>query len=255
MYDLFLLFTKEMVLIPVLLIMYLGGFKSESTRLLFILLFTMAFNSYLKSSFAIPLPESVNPNAYAFPSGHMQVAFVFWGWIMVEFRGFFLKLFCMGILFGVAGSLIQKGYHNWFDTLGAIGVGFVTLWAYFWLMCRKFKDPKYLPIIGVAIILLSFFLIIFNHKSFVTHYLILGALTGFTIGIYFSQKSKLWKLNLAYRHIALNCLLGFLGIGSIIFFFDQNYLEISKALRFFIQYFLIAIWVSFVVERITVRKL
>ena len=206
MTDFFLLFTREFALIPILILIYLSSCKAEATRLLFIVLLTMAFNSYLKSAFAIPLSESLNSDTYAFPSGHMQVAFAFWGWMMIEFRGQVLRIFSIGVLLGIAGSLVQKGYHSWFDIQGAVGFGVLTIALYYWAVKHKLKDPSRLPLIGSVITVLSAILIVMNEKSFTTHYLVLGSMVGFTVGVYLSQKTKLWGANLTYRHIFLNCI-------------------------------------------------
>ena len=77
----FLVFGQEFILIPLIIIGFLALNKKTYGHTIFLLLFTMIFYTFLKSIFQIPLAEHLNKTGYAFTSGHMQSAIVFYGWL------------------------------------------------------------------------------------------------------------------------------------------------------------------------------
>lgn len=94
----------------------------------YLLLFTMIYNLYLKSIWQVPLPPPLE--GWAFPSGHMHSAFVFWGWLAVEFKKTWFYEFVFFILTLVGYGLIQQGYHYPSDVLASVGFGLLSITLY-----------------------------------------------------------------------------------------------------------------------------
>ena len=108
----FLIFGQEFVLIPLIIFGFLALNKKTYGHAIFLLLFTMIFSAFLKSIFQIPLAEHLNKTGYAFPSGHMQTAIVFYGWLFIAHKNTLVRSLVSIILLGIGFALIQQKYHN-----------------------------------------------------------------------------------------------------------------------------------------------
>lgn len=124
-----------------------------------LLFFTMVYNAYLKSVFQIPLP--IYMEGWAFPSGHMHSAFVFWGALALQARNLIIWALTLFMLLICGYGLIYEGFHTPVDILGAYGFGTLTLLAYFCLMKIKFFNEKIyrIGLITTPLTLLLFFFI------------------------------------------------------------------------------------------------
>lgn len=100
-------------------------------RTLLLVCFTMIYNLGLKSIWKVPLPPLLD--GWAFPSGHMHAAVIFWGWLSIEIRRVWFSEIVLLILLIVAYGLLYHGYHWPLDILGAIGFGGLSLVIYAWL--------------------------------------------------------------------------------------------------------------------------
>jgi membrane-associated phospholipid phosphatase len=134
----FLIFSDAIIISPLLIIGFLtrGGFfmgqpSNEGEviwgRASLLVLFTMILSVFLKSLFLVPLNPVLGIKGYAFPSGHMLVAFVFYGWLAVAYGNWIWRGIIFLILAGIGFGLIQQGYHTIEDVLGACMFGIVTL--------------------------------------------------------------------------------------------------------------------------------
>lgn len=238
-----LLFSQPPVLASVILIGFLNFNQNIFGRTLFILLFTMVYNVYLKSVWQIPLPPPLE--GFAFPSGHMHSAVVFWVALAIEFRRFWFSALVVFMLCLTGYGLIYQGYHYPIDIVGAVGFGSLTLLIYYFLQQLKvFKENPYklgVPLASLAI----FFMILLPAASLQKWHIwqALGALIGFTIGWgLLSQKQKKQPFTIQGRqHLRVFsiALLGAIGI-----FYLLSMLPMTKNPLIFCQFFLIAIWVS-----------
>jgi len=84
----FLTFSHPIVIVPLLLIGLVGevvlGQKSpcEWRLACLLVLFSMILNVFLKSLFLVPLNPALGKEGFAFPSGHMQVSVVLYGYLL-----------------------------------------------------------------------------------------------------------------------------------------------------------------------------
>ena len=176
----FLIFGQEFVLVPLIIIGFLAINKKTYGNALFLLLFTMIFNAFLKPIFQIPLAEHLNKTVYAFPSGHMQTAIVFYGWLFIAHKNTLIRSVVSIILLGIGFALIQQKYHNLYDVLGAILFGILTLflWAIV-LQIKLFMNKPFL--LGYILISLSIGLLLSTDSVLKHTSMAFMVLTGFTL--------------------------------------------------------------------------
>ncbi|MDR3179640.1 MAG: hypothetical protein LBT70_01960 [Holosporaceae bacterium] len=132
------------------------------------LLFAMIFNTLLKHLFRVPLFPHLG-EGYAFPSGHMHAAAMFYGYILYQMVDRRIKMLLAIILMCEGFSLIYCKFHDLLDVLGALGFAVAEIFCYH-LIVSKFKEKgeKYATAIAIAIalgamIILSIIYRIENH--------------------------------------------------------------------------------------------
>jgi undecaprenyl-diphosphatase len=128
--EVFLNCGHELVLVPLIILGFLAFDRKIFGNATFLLLFTMIFNVLLKALFQVPLAAHINKVGYAFPSGHMHGAVVFYGWILLNTRNSLIKIGLTILISGIAFGLIYQKYHNIYDVIGAIVFGGATLLVY-----------------------------------------------------------------------------------------------------------------------------
>lgn len=128
-----LAFANETFMLPVSIVY---GFVEGTIRrkwqpviwLCGLLVFSVIMSETLKSFFKVPL--ICNPTRYGFPSGHTQLATVFYGWICYQLSTsvpLYLRtlytIVTLSILAYAVTAIVQSGYHTWFDIMGGFTVG------------------------------------------------------------------------------------------------------------------------------------
>ncbi len=238
-----LLFSQPIVLASVVLVGFLNRNEAIFGRTLLLLLFTMVYNVLLKSIWQYPLPPPLE--GWAFPSGHMHSAVVFWGALAIEFRRTWFSALVVLILCLTGYGLLYHGYHYPIDIMGAVGFGSLSLFIFsFCKIHPLFKEKPYL--LGVYLSLLAMFCMLKMPPSSLQKLHIwqaFGALIGFTAGwavlIQVQNKQSLTiegKQRLVVTSIAL--------LGSLVFIYLIKILPIPQHLMIFCQFFLVAIWVN-----------
>jgi undecaprenyl-diphosphatase len=124
------MFSHGTVIIPLVILGYIWRDQSVFFEAICLLLISMLLNFALKVTFQIPLSPHLGKPGFAFPSGHMQSCLVLYGWLMTHIKNPRSKILIMGLLTGIAFSLIHCGYHNTLDILGGIFFGSLLLLAY-----------------------------------------------------------------------------------------------------------------------------
>lgn len=162
-----LAFSNEIFLVPIVVFGFLSGNKRIFGNGLIILLFSMIFNSFLKGLFQVPLHPAIGAG-YAFPSGHMQASFVFYGWIFLHFKSILLRRVIPFIIVAIGYSLIYQGYHTFADVIAAIGFGVITLAIYYPLTTKPLFIRAPFILGAVLAVLSSAFIMytwVFSHVS------------------------------------------------------------------------------------------
>ena len=128
--DVSLAFTSESVVI-----FFLLAFSLHYGRLFFFqtvsfVLFAVINNMVLKTLFTIPLEPYLHHAGYAFPSGHMQFATVFYTWLALYSVSWLSRVFLALLLIGIGFGLVHYGYHSIDDVLAGLTVGLVLVMLY-----------------------------------------------------------------------------------------------------------------------------
>lgn len=235
-----LLFSQPIVLASIVLVGFLNRNEAMFGRTLLILLFTMIYNVYLKSIWQIPLPPPLE--GWAFPSGHMHSAVVFWGALALEYKRFWFKALVFMILCMSGYGLVYSGYHYPIDILGAVAFGSLTLILYQILKKQAFFTEKPYRL-GALLIPLSIVCILLTPPEVRKLHLwqAFGALIGFTLGwALLTKQTRPFSLNAKQRLQVLSIAL----FGALSYFYLIKALPIEKQTMIFCQFFLIAIWVN-----------
>jgi len=121
----FLGFSHIEIILPMLVL----GFIFFKLPLVYhtccLMFFSMIINVALKSTFQVPLHPSIHHAGFAFPSGHMQLATVVYGWLALNYANTYLRIFIGIILVGVGFGLVHFDYHTLVDVVG--GAFFASL--------------------------------------------------------------------------------------------------------------------------------
>ena len=227
---------------------YLTYSKPIFARSLYLMAFTMIFNAFLKSLWQIPLNPALNIEGWAFPSGHMQVACAFWGWLAYEFdnKKFRCTIAVLLIAFGL--SLIHFDYHNLNDVVAAAMFAILEIMV-FRIIISKIK-PQEQPLVGLLLSGVGWLLISLLPKTYPHTWLAQGILMGFSLGYWLNENYikqstnnfKLYKLTICF-------------IGAAIIAMLSKYLPYQQKYQAFIGYFAISFWISFAADFIVYKFL
>jgi membrane-associated phospholipid phosphatase len=112
--------------------------KRLGTTLTYLLATTILLNGILKHAIRDPRPYWIDPSAglandldYGMPSGHAQLAAVFYLTIAAWFRRAWLWILCLAMIFVMALSRVYLGVHDLPDVVAGILLGALTVAAYF----------------------------------------------------------------------------------------------------------------------------
>ncbi|KTD07559.1 phosphatase PAP2 family protein [Legionella jamestowniensis] len=126
----FLLFSNGIVIVPFLIIGLICLDRNLYYQAICLVLISSIINVALKVSFQVPLSPSLAKNWFAFPSGHMQMAAVLYGWIAYKTNIRGIKAVTAILLTGIALSLMHFNYHNVYDIAGALFFALIILGLY-----------------------------------------------------------------------------------------------------------------------------
>lgn len=161
----FLFFSHWNCIIPLMIIGYFWVDRTIAHHAACLIALSIIVNVALKVTFQIPLPPSVSQNWFSFPSGHMQLSTVFYGWLTYRLITYnrpvselkntlgqvnktILLLFLFALLTGIGWSLVKAGYHTYDDVIAGAFVGFSLVILYDFLIS---KYPKRTPFLLVVI--------------------------------------------------------------------------------------------------------
>lgn len=156
--NIFLLFSNDAIIIPLIILGFIWKDHDIFYRAVYLILFSMIFNTALKVTFQIPLSPLLDKEGFAFPSGHMQSSVVFYTWIAYNIQNLKLSLLTIILLIGIGCSLVYLEYHNYFDIFGAIFFAAFILTGYYLL---EYKFGKYKNISEAVLLITSTVIIIY----------------------------------------------------------------------------------------------
>lgn len=236
-----LAFSQPLTLILVFLF---GTFWLDAkafSKAFMLMLFTMIYNLYLKSIWQIPLPAPLE--GWAFPSGHMHAAWVFWGCLVYHYKKWSLLAVFLVAMCLAAFGMIDHGYHNLRDILGAVGFGSLSLLLFYGLnRIAALKENIFVVnvIIG-GLGMLFLCLMPASVQSKLHIWQAQGALMGMALAWYFLQSYKETSLKIHQRIILMVLSIG--GMVAIHFSLLHPPVFLSAPLFQFVKAFLLTIWV------------
>lgn len=234
-----LIFSMDPLLAGAIILGYLWGNEKIFARAAFLLAFTMIYNMLLKSIWQVPLLFPLE--GWAFPSGHMHCAVIFWGYFACIVRQFLFSAFVFLILCLDGYALVYYGYHYPMDILGAVAFGSLSLLGYFWLEKSTFFREKFyrqgalLATLGTGLIWQMPEIARKPHvwKAY-------GILLGLTLGCYWWQRQGKSLFSVGEKGF----LLGIASSGIALIFFLVPYLPLAPKELIFTKFFMLALWIS-----------
>jgi membrane-associated phospholipid phosphatase len=263
--------------------------KRLGATLTYLLAITVLFNSILKHAIRDPRPYWIDPGAglssaadYAMPSGHAQIAAVFYLTIAAWFRRTWLWLLCLAMVFLMALSRVYLGVHDIPDVVAGILLGALTVAAYFlWerYAAQKFRKrilgqrllaaiafPLLLVLVYVAILLLtdqpggelvwSPFIEEAERTGIINVVSTVGLLLGFGVGftlegswVRFQVDGPVWKRGLRYGLGIIVALAIAFGLARII---PDDPLWLHATLEFG-RTLALALWIAYYAPWLFVR--
>lgn len=249
-----LLATNQFVVILIILTGYTFLKKPPFGRTFFIFAFALILNPFLKSLFHIPLPPTATSEGWAFPSGHMLSATIFWSWLAWEYKNRYLTIFTTLLLTSYGFALIYFGFHFPLDIIGAVFFAILTLYLYHLLLKLPFlKNTP--PLAGFLLTTIGIVLIFFIPNNTAKPYIWvgLGSLLGFASGWLISNKhlATLPPLSLTIKlSVFFFSLLGLALLNTLSLIFNPKFFIIITSL-----YFIIALWLTAIAQIIILKLL
>ncbi len=182
---------------PVLGLIFVIGFVFINRKAfgvtIFLTIFTMALNAYLKSIWQVPLNPELKVEGWAFPSGHTQSSCVFWFFLSLMLKKNWVILLIPILLFGITAGIVHFGYHEWHEILAAIGfAGLEVIFFYYLLKLFDYYKINYYTL-GFALTPIVIFIITILPSSMVHNYYWLwycvAAMLGVSLGSILFDKS------------------------------------------------------------------
>ena len=136
----FLRFSHWVVIVPCIVLGYCLISRRIFCHALCLLALGILLNIVLKNMFQIPLSPALGKEGFAFPSGHMHVATVLYGWLALNIKNRWFRLCMVIILLGVGFSLVHAGYHNYYDVFGGLFFGTLLVLLYHVLLLKIYKQ-------------------------------------------------------------------------------------------------------------------
>lgn len=171
-------FSHEVVIIPVIIIGFIWFSRDIFYHGTCLVLLTMLLSFVLKSLF-----QKTSSYGFAFPSGHMQVSAVLYGWLACNFKNYLFRGIIALLLSGIGFSLVYSGYHDHYDVLGGVFFAVITLCGYYFFL-QKFRHNILYLILGAASLLMLYIYSIADQITphlWMAYYALIGFITSYKI--------------------------------------------------------------------------
>ena len=152
----FLGFSQIYVVLGLIAIGYVFLNRSVFYHSTLITILSVITNVALKVTFQIPLSSTLNKTGFAFPSGHMQTASVFYLWLLFNINSPITRFGSPIILTGIAYGLMHFQYHNFLDIVGGLIFAQLLIVAYQLLLSAKLQAKLPWILMAYATLLLIY---------------------------------------------------------------------------------------------------
>lgn len=185
MQDTLLKFILQLSHNPVLItLVALGFFFRDRNGFYFtfsILCFSVVLNYALKVTFKVPLMPHMNSDGYAFPSGHMQAATVFYGWMAILMAKRWINILTIITLIAIGYATVEAKYHLTNEIIAGALVGCLVL-----VVAKILYTKNTFTVANQLLLLMTFILILYCqiYYGYIPNYIIISctALMGLWIG-------------------------------------------------------------------------
>ena len=204
-------------MIPFLVIGYILGKRPVFFQAISLLLTSIVVNYCLKIIFQVPLSPHLGVKGFAFPSGHIQSAFVLYGWLFFSSRQIIYRSLSVAAIIGIGLGLLHFGYHTMYDLCGSFVVSALLLFCYHFLS-RYSSVHSSVFIVTLASVALIYILLSPFYKPIV--FSMFAALVGF-ISMHYAFFGRLQRILPLYKNImslvlAFFIVFSLLGIQSLV---------------------------------------
>jgi hypothetical protein len=235
--------------------------KRAAIKMAYVLLVSAYLNYGLKMSFNVDRPPSEyriiqkDDLSYGFPSGHMQNAVTFWGWVGFRSQRAGRHVLFLTLIFLIGLSRIYLGVHYLGDVLGGLLFGATFLIGAYktvpYLERQLNRIPRMLrdyliPFISILLFWLS--LAIFPDIARGDAALICGTLFGFSLGVPLESKYVNISIDISRRTKTIRSGIGLVtvfGLYLILSFVLNSLLFGTLVYVHFVKYAIVAFTIVF----------
>lgn len=241
LFSLCLITANSLVMSSTILIGILAINREMFSKSAYLLLFSLVLGTSLKSIWQIPLSPVVGHPGWAFPSGHMLSAVIFWGSIALSYSRIWLWVLVVISWAANMAGMIYFGYHNIYDLSAAIWCGALILSIATFLYEKIPRAQHWLIGLGLALLVAAMMWRLERYYFF--HWQALGGLLGLSLGSRlagerFPATPQIYPLVLAVG-----------GLGMLSIFLTELPLP-DYALRFS-ELFITTLWISYGVFKLS----
>tara|TARA_R110002110_G_scaffold383245_3_gene594637 strand:- start:1505 stop:2314 length:810 start_codon:yes stop_codon:yes gene_type:complete len=235
-------FSHLSVIIPIFLVGFFFIDRKIFCQAFLLVLFSLIYNLFLKSIWQIPLKPPLD--GWAFPSGHMHTAWIFWGWLALHFKRFITIPIFLLMMSMTAWGLVYHDYHNLTDIYGSVGFGSLSLLVYYLANYKipVLKDNFFLVNVilgGFGILLIHNLPIEVQTKAYLWQ--AQGAIMGMAIGWLFVIKEKMNPKNITQNVVSMVVTIA--GMMVIHFLLSSPHPTVTPQNFHFLKMFIMMLWV------------
>ncbi|WP_152606904.1 phosphatase PAP2 family protein [Candidatus Jidaibacter acanthamoebae] len=239
--DVFFRILADLSHFNVIALVSISGFvlinRNAFGSALFITIFTMALNAYLKSIWQVPLNPELNKEGWAFPSGHTQSSCVFWFFLSLMLEKRWMIICIPVVLLGVVSGIVHFGYHEWYEILAAIGFAGLEIIFFFYLL--KIWDYYQIGfyhlgfLLSIVIVLFLSLLLLPNKQGYFWLWNGLGGMLGISIGWMLLERI-FENYEIKHKLVMSGILLALFGGIYFGFHFDETKIVYNSIITFII---------------------
>ncbi len=258
-------FGGEMGYLVILAVVYWSVSKSVGQGLAYSYLFTATLNTWLKTIWRLPRPDSaaleetlnragisdrlqplIHESSPAFPSGHTQGAFAAWGYMAARFQRTWFWIVAAIIATLIAFSRMYIGVHFPQDILAGFVVGVIYLLLWLWIEPRvqaKLDKTSTGGRYALAVLTPLIVLLVYPVASAATA---LGALIGLGVGFVLEGETLHFKVDGLWWQRVLRGVVGmvlvftvYFGLSALFGLFDESMGTVMELIWRIIRYGLV----------------